>query len=107
MNVIVLDCGNYIRLLVEGRVDTNTSAKFQQEVLSAFQRKRDVVADFLNVSAISSAGFRALLIGQKTAVSKGGTFRLANVFGLTENVQELSGFNRILPLEQEVDCDLF
>ena len=81
MNVIVLDCGNYIRLLVEGRVDTNTSAKFQQEVLSAFQRKRDVVADFLNVSAISGAGFRALLIGQKTAVSKGGTFRLANGLG--------------------------
>ena len=96
MNVIVLDCGNYIRLLVEGRVDTNTSAKFHQEILSAFQRKRDVVADFLNVSAISGAGFRALLIGQKTAV-----------FGLTENVQELSGFNRILPLEQRVDCDLF
>ena len=46
MNVIVLDCGNYIRLLVEGRVDTNTSAKFQQEVLSAFQRKRVVVGIF-------------------------------------------------------------
>lgn len=106
MNVIVADCGSYIRLMVEGRVDTNTSPRLQQEILSAFQRNNDVVVDFLNVPAISSAGLRALLIGQKTAVSKGGTFKLTNVSGVVKNVLDMSGFSRILNIEQAADDDL-
>jgi len=98
MNVIETDCGNYIRLLVEGRVDTNTSPALQQAILSAFQKKKDIVVDFLNVPAISSAGLRALLIGQKTANSKGGTLKLTNVSGLVKNVLDMSGFSSILTI---------
>ena len=66
MNVIATDCESYMRLLVDGRVDTNTSPQLQQAILNAFQKKKDVVVDFLNVPYISSAGLRALLIGQNS-----------------------------------------
>ena len=56
MNIIETDCGTNIRLVVDGRVDTNTSPQLQQAILNAFQKKNDVVIDFLNVPAISSAG---------------------------------------------------
>ena len=99
MNVIVTDCGTYIRLIVDGKVDTNTSPGLLQEILLAFQRKNKIVVDFLNVSYLSSAGLRALLIGQKTALSKKGSLRLANVSQAVKNVLDLSGFSSILEME--------
>ncbi len=99
MNIISTDCGTHIRLMVEGRVDTNTSPQFQQAILNAFQKKNDVVIDFLNVPAISSAGLRALLIGQKTATSKRGSMKLTNVGDVVKNVLDMSGFSSILTVE--------
>lgn len=98
MNIVTSDCGDYMRLIVDGRVDTNTSPYLQQAILSAFQKKNDIVVDFLNVPMISSAGLRALLIGQKTAESKGGSMRLANVNETVRNVLEMTGFDKILTL---------
>lgn len=99
MNVIATDCETYMRLLVEGRVDTNTSPQLQQAILNAFQKQSDVVVDFLNVPYISSAGLRALLIGQKTAASKGGSMKLTNVSDVVMNIFEMSGFSKILKIE--------
>ena len=99
MNIIVTDCESYIRLIVEGRVDINTSPQLQQAILSAFQKSKDIVIDFLNVSYISSAGLRALLIGQKTALSKGGSMRLTNLSDVVMNILEVSGFVNILKIE--------
>ena len=99
MNIISADCGSHIRLMVEGRVDTNTSPQFQQAILNAFQKKNDVVIDLLNVPAVSSAGLRALLIGQKTASSKGGSMKLTNVCAVVKNVLDMSGFSAILTVE--------
>lgn len=99
MNIIVTDCENYVRLMVEGRVDTNTSPQLQQAILSAFQKSKDIVVDFLNVPYISSAGLRALLIGQKTASSKGGSMKLTNVSETVMSILDMSGFSKILTIE--------
>ena len=48
---------------------------------------------------ISSAGLRALLIGQKTATSKGGSMKVTNVSDVVMNILELSGFAKILKIE--------
>ena len=99
MNIIATDCGTYMRLVVDGRVDTNTSPQLQQAILSAFQKKNDIVVDMLNVPSISSAGLRALLIGQKTASSKKGSMKLTNVGNVVKSVLDMSGFSSILTLE--------
>ncbi len=99
MTIVETDCGSNIRLVIDGRVDTNTSPQLQQAILNAFQKKKDIVIDFLNVPAISSAGLRALLIGQKTAASKQGTMKLTNVGPVVKNVLDMSGFSSILTIE--------
>lgn len=99
MNIVISDCGDHTRLIVDGKVDTNTSPQLQQAILSAFQVKSSVVIDFLNVPLISSAGLRALLIGQKTAESKGASMKLTNVNETVQSVLEMSGFHKILTLE--------
>ncbi len=99
MNITLTDCGSYIRLIVDGRIDTNTSPQLQQAILNAFQKNNDVVLDFLNVDYISSAGLRALLIGHKTATSKGGSMKLTNVSSVVMNIFDVTGFAKILKVE--------
>ncbi len=99
MNIIVTDCESYVRVIVEGRVDTNTSPQLQQAILNAFQKSKDVVVDFLNVPYISSAGLRALLIGQKTATSKGGSMKMTNVSSAVMEILNMTGFSKILKIE--------
>ena len=45
-------------LLIDGRVDTNTSPQLQSAILNAFQRASHIVLDFEKVPYISSAGLR-------------------------------------------------
>lgn len=99
MNIVTSDCKDHMRLIVEGRVDTVTSPQLQQAILNAFQLRNDVVVDFVNVPIISSAGLRALLIGQKTAESKGGTMKLVNVNESVFDVLKMTGFHKILMVE--------
>lgn len=99
MNIVVTDCGSYTRVIVDGRVDANTSPQLQQSILNAFQKCKDIVVDFLNVPYISSAGLRVLLIGHKTALSKGGTMKLTNVGEMVSEVINMSGFDSILTIE--------
>lgn len=84
---------------VVGRVDTVTHAELQKELLASFQTESHIVLDFAGVDYISSAGLRALLIGQKTASSKSGTMKLINVAEPIMKVLQMSGFDGILTIE--------
>ena len=80
-------------------MDTTTSPQLQQAILTAFQKGSKVVLDFEEVSYVSSAGLRALLIGQKTAMSKGGSMVMVHVCETVMSVLEMSGFSDILQIE--------
>lgn len=86
-------------LLVDGRVDTTTSAQLQGEILKAFQTVHRVVVSFEKVPYISSAGLRALLIGQKTAAAKRAEFVLTHVNEMVLSILETVGFTSVLHIE--------
>lgn len=86
-------------LEVEGRVDTNTSAQLQAELLAVFQTGvKHLVLDFEKVQYISSAGLRVLLIGQKTAASKGAVMELLHVQNAVMAVLDSVGFTKVLKI---------
>lgn len=85
-------------LAVQGRIDTITAPDLQNELLRAFQKSSSVIMDFADVDYISSAGLRVLLIGQKTAVGKQGSFQLRNVAATVMSVFEVTGFKSILKI---------
>ncbi|MCR5520631.1 MAG: STAS domain-containing protein [Lachnospiraceae bacterium] len=91
--------GEMITLSVEGRVDATTSAQLQSSILIAFQKVKNLTLDFAQCEYVSSAGLRALLIGQKTAQSKGGQMKLINVSESFMSVLKLSGFDSIITIE--------
>lgn len=85
-------------LLIDGRVDTNTSPQLQSAILNAFQRASHIVLDFEKVPYISSAGLRALLIGQKTANSKRAVMELIHVCPAVMTILQSVGFADILTI---------
>ena len=99
MNISETRSGDAIQIQIEGRVDTTTSPQLQGAILQAFQKGNKLVLDFSNVAYVSSAGLRALLIGQKTANSKGGSMTLTHVPEAVAQVFDMSGFSGILTIE--------
>ena len=98
MTITKANNGDTVVLTVEGRVDTNTSPVLQKAILEAFQSVRNLTLDLGKVQYVSSAGLRALLIGQKTATSKGGSMELINVSEMVLSILDTVGFTDILTL---------
>lgn len=90
---------NMIQLDIEGRIDTNTSPELQKSILQAFQKGTIVILNLEQVDYISSSGLRALLIGQKTAISKGGSMKLVHVREAVIKVFTMTGFSKMLTIE--------
>ena len=99
MNISETRSGDVIQIKIDGRVDTTTSPQLQNAILQAFQKGNKIVLDFSGVEYVSSAGLRALLIGQKTANSKGGSMTLIHVAEAVLQVFKMSGFSSILHIE--------
>ena len=99
MQITEVRNNDVITISIEGRVDTNTSPQLQNSILTSFQKVNQIVLDFGQCAYVSSAGLRALLIGQKTAISKKGTMKLINVPDILMSVLEVSGFKNILTIE--------
>lgn len=88
--------GNFTFIMIEGRIDSNTSNELQEKITETFTLTNQIVLDFKEVSYISSAGLRVLLMGQKTSSSKKGTMELDNVSEQVMKVLETVGFTKIL-----------
>ncbi|MDD7147990.1 MAG: STAS domain-containing protein [Lachnospiraceae bacterium] len=99
MNIAETRTEGKIQLTIEGRIDTTTCAQLQSAILIAFQKTNSLILDFQSVDYISSAGLRALLIGQKTASSKGGSMHLIHVQESVMQVLRMSGFSGILNID--------
>ena len=99
MQILETRDNDTITISIEGRVDTNTSPQLQDAILKAFQKMNKLVLDFEKCEYVSSAGLRALLIGQKTAASKRGTMKLVHVPEILMSVLKTTGFNKLLTIE--------
>ena len=84
---------------VDGRVDAMTTQDLQDVIMNTFQSCSKIELDFAQVEYISSAGLKTLLLGQKTANSKGGQFTLRHVNIMVMEVLNMTGFASILHIE--------
>ena len=99
MNLKEIVDGDRVQLTVEGRVDATTAPQLQNAILTAFQKGNNVSLDCAKLEYISSAGLRALLLGQKTSKSKGGSFVLMNIVPEVMEIFEVTGFDDILTIQ--------
>ncbi|GAB4174481.1 MAG: STAS domain-containing protein [Thalassobaculales bacterium] len=94
--------GAVLILTPQGRLDSQTSKSFEEKLLGLVDAgERAVVLDFAQLSYISSAGLRVLLMATKKQKTAGG--RLA-VCALSDNIREvfeISGFSAILDIHAD------
>lgn len=99
MNITVEKNEKETILHVEGRVDTNTAADFENAVLENMGGAECLRLDFEKVAFVSSAGLRALLNGQKKANAEDKQMILCNINEVVEEVLDSTGFIDILEVE--------
>ena len=99
MTIEEIKSGDTLQLNIKGKVDAISAPELQNQVLKSFQKSKNVILNFAEVSYISSAGLRSLLIGQKTASSKGGKFMLINCNDTIVDVLRVTGLEKVLTIQ--------
>ena len=89
--------GNVIFEL-SGRLDTTTSPELENAIQESLDSANEITLDFSQLTYISSAGLRLLLVAQK-AMSKRGTMTLLHVGETVREIFELTGFSDILTIK--------
>ena len=98
MNIQKTVNGTTLTVKLEGRLDTTTSPKLEEELKSSVDGIGSLVLDFEKLEYISSAGLRVLLSMQKI-MNKQGEMHIKNVNETVMEVFEITGFADILTIE--------
>ena len=82
-----------------GRIDGANARDFEAAVQTAIHDcEGPVIIDCENLSYISSAGLRAILLIAKTLGKRNVKFALCSLSGPVKEVFEISGFDKIIPI---------
>lgn len=98
MNIQKTVNGTTLAVALEGRLDTTTSPKLEEDLRSSIEGVASLEFDLEKLEYISSAGLRVLLAMQKI-MNKQGRMLLRNVNESVMEVFEVTGFADILSIE--------
>lgn len=91
---------NTVTIMLEGRLDTNTSPDLEEELeKSVTPEIVKLVIDMEKLDYISSAGLRVMVVAQDKMDDQDGEFIVANVNSVVMEVFELTGFSNMLTFE--------
>ncbi len=80
---------------VSGRIDGSNAREFEEAIEES---DRAVIMDFEELSYISSAGLRAVLLTAKTLRNQGAKFVLCSLSDPIQEIFEMSGFDKIIAI---------
>ena len=90
---------NTLVVKVEGRVDGANAREFQDELEAAVEETdRVVVLDLGQLSYISSAGLRVILLTVRTLRQQDTKFAVCSLADPIREIFEISGFDKIIPI---------
>lgn len=98
MNISTTKENQKLTVILEGRLDYNTSPQLEGVLRDSLDGITDLTIEMDSVTYISSAGLRLLLSTQKT-MKKQGVMRLINVRPEIMEIFEITGFSEILNIE--------
>ena len=84
---------------VGGRIDGSNAATFEEAIRKAIEESdRAVIMDFEQLSYISSAGLRAILVTAKSLWKQDTKFALCSLSDQIRRVFKSSGFDRMIAI---------
>jgi len=99
MEIITNREGEILVLKLKGRLDTNASAEFEQQVESSINsRIKNMILDFSELEYICSSGLRVIIQAAKKLRSLQGELVLCALEDYIQEVFEISGFDAFLKI---------
>ncbi|MCR5168708.1 MAG: STAS domain-containing protein [Oscillospiraceae bacterium] len=99
MNLYKVKNGKELRIMPDGRLDTDSAPELESEIKSIPDEITDLVLDFSKLDYISSAGLRVLLSAHNIMDERGGKMTVKSASKGILEVFEITGFNDILHIE--------
>jgi anti-sigma B factor antagonist len=97
MNVTIRDEGDTKIVMLQGKLDTNSTPTAESEINSLLDGGvNKLLINFEQLSYISSSGLRLLLATAKRLQGSGGDLRVCSLNEMATEVFELSGFTAII-----------
>lgn len=96
---ILINHGDYLEIILKGRLDTVTSAELQAALDKEEINEKLVVLDFKELEYISSAGLRVLLSLKKKLSSEGRELEVHNLNDVVKEVFKVTGFGNIITVK--------
>jgi anti-sigma B factor antagonist len=90
--------GENAKIIVAGRLDTQTAPELEKEVDAVIGDLKELTFDMAGLEYVSSAGLRVILKAQKIMNTKG-SMKLINVNDSIMEVFDITGFLDILTIE--------
>lgn len=87
-----------VTFILEGRLDTASAPKLEEEVKQSASVANAMIMDFEKVEYISSAGLRVLLLALKQMRGKG-SLKVVHVNDLVREIFDVTGFSNMLTIE--------
>ncbi len=98
MEIVKVNEGAKIALLVTGRIDAKTAAAFERETTQYCERAGEgLILDFAGVTYLSSAGLRAILGVHKFMARRGG-MEIRHLNPQVSRICKQTGFDRLLKM---------
>lgn len=98
MKIKKTESGSTLVVALEGRLDTGTAPKLEEDMKNSLANVEELYLDFEGLDYVSSAGLRVILAMQKT-MNRQGRMTLRNVNDNIMEVFEMTGFVDILTIE--------
>ena len=97
MEITVRDEGDTKVVMLNGKLDTNTTPTAEGEINALLEAGASkLLINFEQLSYISSSGLRLLLATAKRMKGSGGDLRVCSLNEMAKEVFEVSGFSSIL-----------
>ena len=90
--------GENAKLIVEGRLDTQTAPELEKEIDAVISDLKELTFDMTGLEYVSSAGLRVILKAQKIMNTQG-SMKLTGVNDSIMEVFDITGFLDILTIE--------
>ena len=99
MEVTSTQIENVVVVALNGRLDSNTYRKFEDDLLGIIDHgNKHVLLDFSQLDYISSAGLRVLLMAAKRLRPINGKIALCGLMPSIKTVFDIAGFSSVLPI---------
>ena len=97
MNITTRDEGDTTVVMLNGKLDTNTTPAAESEINALIDAGASkLLVNFEQLSYISSSGLRLLLATAKRLKASGGDLQVCSLNEMATEVFEISGFSTIL-----------